>query len=203
MAYSDFDLKTVVQTVVQTFKLTERRDVDLFADVTPLAPSDYLRRWLDAFAPVALGINTEMARSVYVIAPILADAKLHVGNDVNVLPGVTFDVDRAQGLNGSCDFLLVRSAEIYYVQAPVLAVVEAKREDMIAGLGQCVAAMVAVAMFNEREKTPVNAVHGAVTMGNIWHFLRLEGSKLTIDATEYYLRDVSKILGILVNILKS
>jgi hypothetical protein len=40
---------------------------------------------------------------------------------------------------------------------------------------------------------------GAVTSGNIWRFLQLEEKQLRVDATEYYLKDVNKILGILAN----
>ena len=46
------------------------------------------------------------------------------------------------------------------MEAPIVAVVEAKKEDLIAGLGQCVAEMVAIQMFNEREGTPMPAVYG-------------------------------------------
>src|SRR5260370_623700 len=102
MAFSDFDLKTAVQT----FALTEERDTDLFAAVEPLEPSAFLRVWLDKFAPVALGVNSDKARSEFIIAPMLAETKLRAGISVNVLPGVTFDVDREQGLAGFCDFLI-------------------------------------------------------------------------------------------------
>ncbi len=119
---------------------------------------------------------------------------------MNVLPGVTFDVDKARGLAGYCDYLIARSPEIYYIQGPILAVVEAKKEDLVAGLGQCVAEMVAIRLFNEREGTPVEAVFGCVTSGSVWRFLKLEETELSIDQQEYYLRDVPKILGILVSI---
>src|SRR5437870_1213851 len=98
MAFSDFDLKTAVHQ----FALSEDRDTDLFAAVEPLEPSDFLRVWLDTFAPVALGVNSEKARSEFIIAPMLAETKIRVGNSVNVLPGVTFDVDKGQGLAGFC-----------------------------------------------------------------------------------------------------
>jgi hypothetical protein len=105
-------------------------------------------------------------------------------------------------LVGFCDFLIARSPEIYYVQGPILAVVEAKKEDLVAGLGQCVAEMVAIRLFNEREGTPVAAVFGCVTSGSNWRFLKLEGSTLFIDRPEYYPRDAAKILGILVSIAR-
>src|SRR5438445_8264862 len=127
MAFSDFDLKTAVSK----FALTEDRDTDLFVGVEPLEPSEFLRVWLEQFAPVALGVNSEKARSEFIIAPILAETKRRASTTLNVLPGVTFEVDKAQGLTGFCDFLIARSAEFYYVQGPILAVVEAKREDLV------------------------------------------------------------------------
>jgi hypothetical protein len=198
MAFSDFDLKTAVQK----FALTEVRDLDLFRDVEALEPSEFLRVWLDKFAPVALGVNSERARSEYIIAPMLAETKLRVGPSVNVLAGVAFEVDKGQGLAGFCDYLLVRSPEFYYIQGPFLAVVEAKKEDLVAGLGQCVAEMVAIRLFNEREGTPLAVVFGCVTSGSIWRFLKLEGAQLVIDLPEYHLRDAAKILGILVSIAR-
>jgi hypothetical protein len=196
MAYSDFDLKTALHT----FGLSKDVDTDLFANVAPLEVSANLRSWLDEFAPVALGINSEQARREYIIAPILAEAKRRSKTRVNVLPGVTFDVDRALGLTGYCDYLIARSAAIYYVEAPAIAIVEAKKEDLVGGLGQCAAELVALQLFNEREGTPLPAAFGCVTSGNIWRFLKLEAKTLFIDLPEYYLDDVAKILGIFVTI---
>ncbi len=198
MSYADYDLRTAVQT----FGLTERRDTDMFAAVGPLEPSGFLRVWLDEFAPLALGVNSERARSEFIIAPVLAETQRRAEHKVNVLPGVAFDVDKTRGLTGFCDYLVARSQEIFYVQGPILAVVEAKKEDLVSGLGQCAAEMVAIGLFNEREGTPVPAVFGCVTSGSIWRFLKLEGSTLFIDKPEYYLRDAPKILGILVSIAR-
>jgi hypothetical protein len=199
MAYGDFDLKTAVQK----FGLTEHRNIDLFAAVAPLEPSPFLRVWLDEFVPVALGVNTEKARSGFITVPMLAETKRRAETTVTILPGVTFEVDKQQGLTGFCDFLISHSPEIYYLQRPILAVVEAKKEDLIAGLGQCVAEMVAIRLFNERDGTPLPAVFGCVTSGSNWRFLKLEGNNLHIDRPEYYLRDAGKILGILVSIARS
>ena len=198
MAYSDFDLKTALRT----FGLIEERDRDLFADVEPIEPSAYLVDWLADFAPVALGMSSEKGRSESIITPILGEAKRRAGIPVNFLSGVAFDVDRSQGLMGYCDFLIARSAALYYVQAPVVAVVEAKKEDIIAGFGQCAAEMIAIRLFNEREQAPTPTVHGCVTSGNLWRFLKLEGPILSIDHQEYYLTGVAKILGILVHVIR-
>ena len=87
MAYAEFDLKTVVQK----FDLTLDENSDLFANVEPIDPSEFLRAWLDRFASIALEVNSEKARREFIIAPILAETKVRSENMVEVLPGVTFD----------------------------------------------------------------------------------------------------------------
>lgn len=196
MAYSDFDLKRVITD----FGLTRADDPNLTGDIAPLPPGDVLRDWLAEYVPLATGIGTEAARSQYLITPILAEARRQAGGAFNVMPGIPFDVDRARGLVGVCDYLVTRSREIYYVKSPVVAVVEAKREDLTAGIGQCAAEMVAVKLFNEREGESNRVVHGCVTTGSFWKFLRLDGDTLVIDPTEYGLGELPTILGILVHI---
>ena len=117
-----------------------------------------------------------------------------------VFAGVTLDVDKASGLTGVCDYLMTRSREVYYVRGPLFAVVEAKKEDIAAGLGQCAAEMVAVRLFNEKEGNPLPVVYGCVTNGGAWRFLKLEGQTLFIDKTEYHIQNVAAILGILLHI---
>ena len=57
--------------------------------------------------------------------------------------------------------------------------------------------MVAAQTFNQQAATEIKTVYGAVTTGSIWQFLKLEEQTLTIDLSEYSLKDVNKILGIL------
>lgn len=193
MAFGDFSLKLAQER----FALTTDERTDLFGAIQPVGVPDRLRETLDWWSPLALAMNTEKARSEMIIAPILMEAVRLLGDRANLFSGVAFDVDEDRGLDGTCDFLLSRSPERYFVSHPVLAVVEAKKEDIVGGLGQCASAMVAAQIFNEREGTPRPAVFGAVTTGNIWRFLTLGGTALSIDAAEYYSGDVGKILGIL------
>ena len=199
MAYSDFDLRKALTD----FALTSEERVDLFAGVPPVEPSEMLRDWLDEFVRPALSFGSERGRGESIIFPILAEAKRRSPQPVTIAPGVAFEVDKERGLTGFCDYILTRSREVYFVRGPVFAAVEAKKEDITGGLGQCAAEMVAIRIFNERDKTPIPAVYGCVTSGNMWRFLKLDGSTLYIDEPEYYLSDVPKILGILVHIASS
>jgi hypothetical protein len=64
-------------------------------------------------------------------------------------------------------------------------------------LGQCAAAMLAAQLFNQQEGNDIKTIYGAVTTGDIWRFLKLEDSDVFIDLSNYYIKDVDKILGIL------
>ncbi len=193
MAYSDFDLRTARERLGLTF----REDLDLFAATPDAEVRTALRELLDEWSPVALAMNTEKAKSEMIIAPILMEAVHLSGRRISLFSGITFDVDNDRGLSGVCDFLLTRSPEMYFVSEPVIAVVEAKREDIPLGLGQCVAAMAGVRKFNEREGVSEQPVYGAVTTGNNWRFARMDGDLVYIDRPEYHLDDLGKILGIL------
>lgn len=193
MSYSEFSLTKVKQE----FSLTTFEKRDIFANVPELASSNLLTEILDYNLPIALGSNSEKARSELIIAPILVDLRRQLQEQINLFSGVDFTVDETKGLNGTCDFIITKSPEILIVTAPVITIIEAKKENINAGLGQCAAAMVASQIFNQRSESEIQTIYGAVTTGSIWQFLKLEGQTLSIDLSEYYLKDVNKILGIL------
>jgi hypothetical protein len=84
----------------------------------------------------------------------------------------------------------------------VLIVVEAKNENFKQGIAQATAEMVATQIFNEREGKPQTRVYGAVTIGNSWQFLQLDGFVLTVENRTYDLEELPEILGILVAMLE-
>lgn len=199
MPYSDFTLAKVKKS----FNLTTVENLDIYSNVAELECSPLLKEILKYNLPLALGSNSEKSRSEMLIAPILVDLRRQLQERVNLFSGIEFDVDKDKGLNGFCDFIISESPEQLYINAPVITLVEAKREDIMAGLGQCVAEMVAAQIFNEREGNDIPVVYGAVTSGTNWKFLRLEGQVIEIDLTEYYLSDVNKILWILASAVRS
>jgi len=193
MAYSEFNL----ERVKKDFNLTTFEKSNIFADIPELAGSQLLVDILQYNLPIAIGSNSEKSRSEMIIAPILVDLRRQLNEQVNLFSGVDFTVDETQGLNGICDFLITKSPELLIVTAPVITIVEAKKENLNAGLGQCIAEMVAARIFNQRSGNEIKIIYGAVTTGTNWRFLKLEDQVIKIDLSEYYLRDVNKILGIL------
>jgi len=197
VAYADFSISDLVQKF--GLRITERRE--LFGGVAPVAPGSMLTEYLRETAPLALEVSTEKARSELIIAPILVEARRQRGGAVSLFSGSEFAVDAAMGLTGYCDFLFSRSPTQLEILAPVVAVVEAKNENIRQGFPQCIAEMLAARIFNERHGNPKGAVYGAVTTGEIWRFLRLVGDQVDVDLSAYYLRDLDRIVGVLVHAL--
>ena len=195
MAYSDFTLRSVEKA----FGLEIEERQSLFDTLLPVAVPEGLQTFLAKWAPIALATNTEKARSEMIIAPILMAVCELSPKPLGLFSGVTFDVDSERGLVGVCDFLLSQSDKLYFPASPVISVVEAKKENIPNGLGQCLAEMIAAQEFNEREGRELAALHGVVTTGSDWHFLKLSGIKAWIDRPEYSLAELGKILAILLS----
>ena len=81
-------------------------------------------------------------------APVLVEVRRQSQRRISLFSWVECTVDVAQGLHGVCDFLLSLSPLQLTIQAPVVAVVEAKNENMKAGIAQCTAEMLAAQKFN-------------------------------------------------------
>ena len=198
MAYSDFTLKRVKSELLPQIVENEA----LFSDAPEIEISAYLQETLKRNLPLALAINTEKARSELVIINILLELKEQLTNRISLFSGIDFNVDKEKGLTGFCDFIVSASPEQLYLDRPVLAIVEAKNENIISGLGQCLAEMYAATLYNQRENAPVAAAYGAVTTGDEWKFVKLAEGVAYIDADVYYVSDLRKIMGILVEMAR-
>lgn len=198
MAYSDFTLATVRAA----FDLVIEENRSLFAGLAGVPPSARLQIDLAENRPLAIAINSEKARSEFLIAPILTEVRRQIDSPVSLFSGVEFNVASDRGLKGFCDYILSRSPEQYYITAPVAVIIEAKNENIIAGLGQCIAAMVAAQIFNQRAENGVTTIYGAVTTGTNWKFIILRNAQVVIDLDEYYINQIDKILAILLKPLR-
>jgi hypothetical protein len=199
MPYSKFTLSRAVED----FDLIIREEPNLFAAISPLVPTPLLREILVENVPWAVAVGSEKARSEGIINPVLLEVKRQLGGQVGVFSGEEFNVDIAADLNGFCDFLVSRSSEQLYIKAPVMMLVEAKKEDLKPALGQCLAEMVAAQRFNLSKGQAIETIYGVVTSGTVWRFLQLTEKVVSIDLTDYPLMPVDNVLGVLVWMLRS
>ncbi len=193
MAYSNFTL----ENARKTFQLETVEAAGIFADVEPVAPSKLLTAVLERNVPLAFAIGTEKAKSELIVAFVLVELREHFERRISFFSGIDFNVNAEEGLTGVCDFLVSLSPKQFYLEAPALILVEAKRDDLTAGLGQCVAEMVAAQRFNTEAGNDIACIYGTITSGIDWLFLKLEGQQLYIDMAAYQIAQCAKVLGIL------
>ncbi len=197
MAYRSFTLSQVSRT----FQLETIRRRGIFADIEPVAPSEHLTAALERKLPFAVAMGTEKAKSELIVADILVELCLHFADRVSLFSGIDFNVDATNGLMGVCDFLVSLPPQAFEVEAPAIILVEAKKDSLTYGLGQCVAEMVAVQRFNAEKGNDIPCVYGATTSGFNWLFLKLAGKTLSIDLGAYPIARCDKILGILASMV--
>ena len=198
MAYSDFTLKKIKSEL--NIKIVEKNSV--FSHIKSVEISGYLKNTLKRNIPLALAINTEKARSEMIIINILLEIKEKFSDKISLFSGIDFNVDKEKGLTGFCDFIFSNSPEQLYLDSPVITITEAKNENIVSGLGQCIAEMYASQIYNEKEGYDLSSVYGGVTTGDEWKFVKLIKDTAYIDADNYYINDIEKIVGILTEMVQ-
>ncbi len=192
MAYNNFSLQDAI----------DRFDLNLIesAFCESLPPASLEPEFLtifDRYLPLGQKAKSEKAKSELLISPILVELLYLADRQVQLFSGEEFNVDRERGLNGFCDFLLTKSTISSIIQAPIVMLVEAKKEELDVGWGQCTAEMVAAQIFNANKDELIPVVYGCVTSGKFWQFLKLQNRDLTLDLNQYPVTPVDRILGIL------
>lgn len=177
--------------------------VDLFATeiIKPVPSSSRLQQELEEGQEFSLA--TEKARSEFIIAPVLRELHRNNKDVFSIYSGFQFNVDIEKGLQGFCDFLLAKPPLNIVPDSPIIAVVEAKLNDVItAAVPQCAAEMYATWLWNEKYQQPQQTVYGIITTGKFWVFLRLaDGMTIEVDTNEYAMAQIENVLGVLQHII--
>jgi hypothetical protein len=198
MSYSNFTLKRIKAE----FDINVVENRDLFSMIGEVEVSNYLKTTLNYNVPLALAISTEKARSEMIISNVLIELKKLLNDEIGLFSGINLDIDKDRDLNGFCDYIISKSSEQFYLNSPIVAIVEAKNEQLTSGLGQCIAEMIASKIFNENEGNNVDKIYGAVTTGNTWKFLKYINNTAYIDKLEYHIANVNMIMGIFVKMVR-
>jgi hypothetical protein len=188
MSYTDFSIDSIINDLGLNIET-----VGIFPDLEPLPTPPWLRESLDRGTRQVL--LSEKARSEFLVVPILLACQEQGPGEVAIYSGQRLDVDAARGLVGECDFILSATPPLPGLRAPLVTIVEAKKNDIEGGIWQCIAQMVGARLFNERAGQPIEEIFGCVTNGEIWQFLRLAGKIAQIDRVRHYIDDVGSILA--------
>ena len=198
MVYSNFTL----ETVRKTFQLEADEAADISSGIEPVALSEHLTTTLSRNVPLAVAIGTEKAKSEMIVTNVLVELREYFTRRISLFSGIDFNVDVENGLTGVCDFLISRSSTQFYLEAPIIVLVEAKKDEPTTGFGQCVAEMLAAQRFNAERGNEIACIYGSATTGTMWQFLKLNAKQLYIDRAVYSIEQCDKIFGVLVSMVE-
>ncbi len=198
MSYSQFTL----EQLKSEFGIIFQEKVGYYAQIPERQYSNLLSETLEYNIALALAINSEKSRSEMIVTPILIEIRKQLDNQISLFSGKDFTVAPERGLSGFCDFLISKSSEQLIIEAPIITLVEAKNDNIELGLGQCMAEMIAAQLFNQQRGNEIKRIYGIVTTGSLWKFMELEEKIITIDLNEYFLGNVGKIIGIIINCIQ-
>ena len=198
MAYSNFTL----ETVRSAFQLEIVESAGVFSETETVAPRERFTAELEEKVQLAISIGTEKAWSELIVTDVLFELREQFDRNISFFSGIDFNVDDDKGLTGVCDFLVSLSPILSFLEAPIIILVEAKKDNLTLGFGQCAAEMLAAQRFNAEKGNDIPCIYGATTSGTDWRFLKLEEKKLHIDRSLYSIGQCDKILGILSSMVK-
>ncbi len=130
-------------------------------DLEPVAVPRQLSEQL-AFNQKAIVTRSEKAVSEALVAPILMQVRQLNETKVSLFSGEPLADER---LAGFCDFMFVADPEAMFPKPPVIVLVEAKKQDVMAGIPQCVAEMSVAQNLNRKAGMNYEKVFGCVTTG--------------------------------------
>ncbi|MEC4813150.1 MAG: hypothetical protein SAK29_07735 [Scytonema sp. PMC 1069.18] len=156
-----------------------------------------LRQQIEELLPLVT-LSSEIARREILVAPVLSEVTRFCRCQMRL----EYPLEVNSRLRGNLDYLLrshrkgVDKTESIYN----FLVVEAKKDDLSRGFTQLAAELIALAIAQEQ-----NILYGAVTIGDVWRFGKLENETQTItqDIALYRVPDDLDILmQILIGILE-
>jgi len=189
MAFSDF--KSVEQ-VIQKYPLQYKRE-SFLPEVAMELPPSFLSDIRFSLETQAIGESETFFRESFIF-PFLHKAwQNHRQLKLWINRALVYDAD----LFGEPDYLISmwpKGRIDRIVHQPLLAVIEAKKQDFEGGWGQCLAAMIACNRLNQDQPT---TIYGIVTTGLTWQFAKLEQDVFTQDLLAYSIDAPKKVLGLL------
>lgn len=104
-------------------------------------------------------------------------------------------------LTGIPDYLISKRSDLGKIifDNPVLAVVEAKKDNFSAGWAQCSLEMVAIQKINEN---PNFEIYGLVSNGEIWEIAKLQNRDFTFYNKRFVIEELDSLFNVLVSILE-
>ncbi len=174
MPYSNFSIEEVKNKFDLQIEI-----IDKIIEFGEFKITDWLQETLTF--NFKMTIRSEKSRNELIVMPVLLELKRHI-DDIYIFSGERLDVDKSLNLNGECDFIITKTKS-YIIESPIFVIIEAKKQDLDGGIGQCIAQLIGAQKLNKN----TSIVYGCVTTGEEWQFIKLEKNIVSICTTKYWL----------------
>ncbi len=189
MAFSDFKNIAEVQG-----RYTIRYEESLFIAAREMMPStgfvedfSFNKAHIDIF-------TSEASRCEIIISPLLREMYKRHWQKYSFWIQRSIAADEV--LAGTPDYMFSKKSPLgkTVLEAPLVIVVEAKKNDFEQGWGQCLAELIAAQKINQDAE---RAVYGVVTDGNLWQFGRLRKDVFTKNVENFTVDQLARLYGAL------
>jgi hypothetical protein len=195
MAFSDY--KNISQ-VQKEFGIKYREESFIKAqDLEP--PAFFLKEF--EFNRANIDIYTsEASRTELIISPILREVYKNYHDKCSFW--IQKPIAYNDALCGTPDYIIAAKSALgkTVLEAPLVMIVEAKKNDFEQGWGQCLAVLVAAQKINGDGNFPVQ---GIVTDGELWKFGKLLEDTLTVNIEGYTVTSLAKLFGALTFVFRT
>ncbi|MER0440752.1 hypothetical protein [Emticicia sp. W12TSBA100-4] len=173
----------IIDDVVNHFQLSFQKENFLFDTKQEKMP-EFLKSELDYVMKNIPYKVSEAAIRENILYPILKE--VFKKYDDKLMLWANKSISFSKELSGMPDYILAKQSERGKIifGKPLLAVVEAKKDDFEGGWAQCLLEMYTIQKINGKPEIPVL---GIVSNGDNWEFGKLEGNLFTENALIYSL----------------
>jgi hypothetical protein len=162
---------------------------DFIPSIDPIEPPVWLRHIIEKNTRKLATMRSEKAISEALIAPLLMAVEELFDDEITIFSGEPLASEKIAGV---CDFLISKTSQALEPQGSYCVLVEAKKQDLLSGISQCVAEMYVAQLLNADNAI----VYGCVTTGLEWLFIKLEDNKAFTNSKIYALVEIKDILGV-------
>ena len=155
---------------------------------SPVQPSDFFQQHLDRLNRHFDLESYEESKKLLIDA--ICDEALDAFERLKIWKGAQLEGEQAAGY---VDYLIAERKR--YLTAPLLCVIEAKKDDFEQGLAQCLVEMQACQWRNEQEGKGAADIFGIITNGQGWKFYRLTPTREVYESELYSTGDMELLLG--------
>lgn len=142
---------------------------------------------------------SEAAICENLIYPLLKEAWKQYADIMAIWSHHALEYD--DNLTGIPDYMISKRSELGKIifDSPLLAVVEAKKDNFSAGWAQCCLEMIAIQKINQNDDL---AIYGIVSNGEVWEIAKLEQQQFCYYNQRWVIENLAQLFNVLISILE-